>query len=287
MTDATPLFSSHERLWEANRYVYPVISRRSRGLSIGVNLNPDGRCNFDCVYCSVDRKTPRELKHVDLEVLGRELSALLALSKSGALYERGPFAQTPSALRRLNDVALSGDGEPTSSPLFEGACRLIVELLEEQGLAETKVVVITNATLLERPKVRQALDFLSGHGGEIWAKLDAGTDEWFRKVDRGQFSLARIVENLKLAAGRWPLVIQSMFLRVDGVAPSEAEVAAWLGHIGAIKAAAKGQCRVQVYTVARRTAESFATPLEKEHLEQIAARARALGVEAEVFGAAG
>ncbi len=54
----TTLFTQHSRSWQSNRYVYPVISRRSKGLSIGVNLNPDKVCNFDCVYCCVDRTHP-------------------------------------------------------------------------------------------------------------------------------------------------------------------------------------------------------------------------------------
>src|ERR1041384_5902109 len=60
-----PLFTQHSRSWRENRYVYPVVSRRSKGLSIGVNLNPDKVCNFDCIYCCVDRKTPPVWRDVD------------------------------------------------------------------------------------------------------------------------------------------------------------------------------------------------------------------------------
>ena len=55
-----PLHTQHERRFEANRFVYPVLSRRSKGLSLGVNLNPDKVCNFDCIYCQVDRTTTSE-----------------------------------------------------------------------------------------------------------------------------------------------------------------------------------------------------------------------------------
>ena len=51
-------FKDHRRDLGENRYVYAVVSRRARGLSIGVNLNPDKVCNFDCPYCQVDRTTP-------------------------------------------------------------------------------------------------------------------------------------------------------------------------------------------------------------------------------------
>ena len=49
------LFQTHSRSFEDNRFVYAVVSRRSGGVSIGVNLNPEKYCNFDCVYCQVDR----------------------------------------------------------------------------------------------------------------------------------------------------------------------------------------------------------------------------------------
>jgi wyosine [tRNA(Phe)-imidazoG37] synthetase (radical SAM superfamily) len=72
-----PLHQLHERSFDANRFVYPVLSRRSRGLSIGVNLNPDKVCNFDCIYCQVDRTTQSETRFVELDALTAELEHCL------------------------------------------------------------------------------------------------------------------------------------------------------------------------------------------------------------------
>jgi len=124
-----PLFTQHSRSWQQNRYVYPVISRRSKGLSIGVNLNPDKACNFDCVYCCVDRTTPATVRRVDLAILREELDHMIGLAASGELFEQPPFDQTPAQLRRVNDVAFSGDGEPTSYAQFPEAGRMAAELL--------------------------------------------------------------------------------------------------------------------------------------------------------------
>src|SRR6185369_12034336 len=77
-------FTLHERVWRQNRYVYPVVSRRSKGISIGINLNPDKVCNFDCIYCSVDRKIASGIADVDLTLLRRELAEMLELARSGA-----------------------------------------------------------------------------------------------------------------------------------------------------------------------------------------------------------
>src|SRR5437868_7086142 len=89
------LYRSHSRSWRENRYVYPVISRRSKGLSVGVNLNPDKVCNFDCVYCCVDRTEPAALRDVDLLALRGELDAMLALAGSGQLFAEPPFDAAP------------------------------------------------------------------------------------------------------------------------------------------------------------------------------------------------
>src|SRR6266849_5928787 len=114
----------HPRAYRENLYVYPVLSRRARGISIGINLNPDKVCNFDCIYCQVDRTTPAVVRRVDEIRLKDELLAILQEAKEGALFERPEFRETPPALRRLNDIAFSGDGEPTTFPKFFEAVQM-------------------------------------------------------------------------------------------------------------------------------------------------------------------
>lgn len=264
-----------------------MISRRSKGLSIGVNLNPDTVCNFDCVYCCVDRTKPPAVTEVDLAAVEWELEHLLELSISGELFKGPPFDQTPAHLMRLNDVAFSGDGEPTSYPQFEEACRLAARLLEKHGRADVKIVVITNATLFHQERVRSALAFLDANNGEIWAKLDAGTEAYYRLIERTSIPLARVLENILWAGRIRPIVIQSMFLRYQGAGPSAEEIGAYVKRLAELK---EGGCQikgVQVYTVARGTAEAAVEPLTLEELEGIAAKVRALGIEAEAFGGKG
>ena len=92
MTDPTPgplhvLHTDHPRRFDTNRFVYPVLSRRSGGVSIGVNLNPDKVCNFDCIYCQVDRTTTSETKFVEMSQLLEELESTLRIAASGELFE--------------------------------------------------------------------------------------------------------------------------------------------------------------------------------------------------------
>src|SRR5687767_2793138 len=90
-SSSLPLFTSHPRSFETNRFVYPVVSRRSGGVSIGVNLNPDKVCNFDCIYCQVDRVSAAETKFVDLAQLLDELDHMLAMVVSGELFRHEKF----------------------------------------------------------------------------------------------------------------------------------------------------------------------------------------------------
>src|SRR5262249_892971 len=159
----------HRRTFEDNFYVYAVVSRRSKGVSIGINLNPDKICNFDCVYCQVDRRTPPVVREVDLVRLTTELEAVLDLVLGGDLFQMERFHATPHALWRLNDIAFSGDGEPTTYPDLVTAVQMVTEIKRRRRLDSVKVVMITNATMLHKPNVQQALKLLDENQGEIWA----------------------------------------------------------------------------------------------------------------------
>ncbi len=170
--------------------------------------------------------------------------------RSGEIYGCEPICDAPDELRRLNDVAFSGDGEPTASPLFGDACRIAVELLQKHALS-ARIVVITNATLLHRPKVAEAMLFLDQHDGEIWAKLDAGTELYYRQVERTTIPLNRVIENIAAAGRIRPIVIQSFFMKINGLGPSGEEIAAYVGRLREL---VEMGCRiklVQVYSVAR------------------------------------
>ena len=129
-----PLHTSHDRKFDEYRFVYPVLSRRSGGLSLGVNLNPDKVCNFDCIYCQVDRSTQSETQFVEIDSLLSELREMLALVASGEIYETEKFGDIPPALRRLNDIAFSGDGEPTTYKNFDEIIAACAEVKREAGL---------------------------------------------------------------------------------------------------------------------------------------------------------
>jgi wyosine [tRNA(Phe)-imidazoG37] synthetase (radical SAM superfamily) len=264
----------HERRWADNLYVYAVVSRRSHGVSVGVNLNLGKECNFDCLYCQVDRLVPPRVRRVDLARLAAELDAVLQAAADGTLYEAPPFNALPPAERGVRDIAFSGDGEPTTCPRFGEAVDIAVDARRRFALQATKIVLITDAAYLDRPNVREALAVLDGHDGEIWAKLDAGTEEYFEKVDRPNVALRRVLDNILQAARIRPVVIQSLWMKVDGQPPPDAEVQAYCDRLNELLAAGGRLKGIQVYTIARRPAEPSVSPLPDADLDRLAALVR-------------
>ena len=271
MTDRPlALYADHGRVYRENKFVYPVLSRRSGGISIGVNLNPDKVCNFDCIYCQVDRRSEAETRFVETDRLSDELDQMLDFVTGGRIYQDAKFANVPPALRRLNDIAFSGDGEPTTYRNFDEIMTAAAELKRRRGLNDVKLVLITNATMFHRPAVERGLEILDANNGEIWAKLETGTEEYYQLVERTKIPFRQVLDNITAAARKRPIVIQSLFMRIRGQAPPPNEIAAFCGRLKDILTAGGMLKSVQVYTVARQPAESFVEPLENAELDVIA-----------------
>jgi wyosine [tRNA(Phe)-imidazoG37] synthetase (radical SAM superfamily) len=273
----------HPRRFEEFKYVYPVLSRRSHGISVGLNVNPDKACNFDCIYCQVDRTTESAVKKFDLAIAEEELREMLKMVRSGEIAQHPPFNSIPGELLRLNDIALSGDAEPTTLPNFADTIQMIARVKP----TDTKIVLITDAGGLDRPDVKRGLEIMDADNGEIWAKLDAGTEDYFKLINRTKIPFTRILKNISDAAKVRPIVIQSLFLKIRGVGPTDAEITAFcqrLREIGNIKL-------VQVYTVARKAmtivdgipAWQFVSALSNAEVDAITERVRKAGVNAESF----
>ncbi|HRJ78313.1 MAG TPA: radical SAM protein [Planctomycetota bacterium] len=268
------ILSDHARQFDELRFAYPVVSRRSKGLSIGVNVNPDKVCNFHCLYCQVDRAVPPRDHAVDFDQMVEEVEFLLGLAQSGRIWQHSRFKATPQELRRVNDIAFSGDGEPTTYERLGEAIEQVSQLRAARGLADLKIIVITNASRLGEPEVIRALEGLKGGAYEIWAKLDAGTQGWFEKVDGSGLPLRQIVRNIIAAGQKLDLTIQSLFPTLGGQGPSEVEIGAYIGRLNEILKAGARLKFIQVYTTARRPADDSVGVLPDERLDEIVARVR-------------
>ena len=278
------LHTAHDRSFEDFRFVYPVLSRRSGGMSVGVNLNPDKVCNFDCIYCQVDRQTQSETRFVQLDDLLVELREVLRLVSSGEIFHTEKFASTPKQLRRLNDIAFSGDGEPTTYKNFDEIIARCADVKRDAGLDDVKMVLITNASMFHRPSVRRGLSILDENQGEIWAKLDAGTDQYYQLIERTPIPFQQILDNITAAAQLRPIVIQSLWMEVAQQPPSQQELESFCDRLVEIIAAGGQVSLVQVYTIARRPAESYVSPLAASQVDAITELVRKrVGVPATAF----
>jgi len=204
-----------------------------------------------------------------MDQLLAELRTTLDFITSGEFFGDGPFKDIPPELKRLNDIAFSGDGEPTTYKNFDEIISACASLKQELELDDVKMVLITNASMFHRDHVKAGLQILDENRGEIWAKLEAGTEAYFQTIDRTSFKLQEIVDNIAAAAQRRSVVIQSLFMNVNGVAPSNEELLAFCSRLSEIVTAGGAIDHVQVYTVARPPAESFVTALNNSEVDQI------------------
>lgn len=262
----------HSRQFSDFTFVYPVISRRSGGLSIGVNVNPDKVCNFDCVYCEVDRRVPGKVSRLDLGQMKDELKAMILFVQDGGLAKEPKFSDLPGFLTRtVKDIAFSGDGEPTMIANFAECVEAVASVKQELGLDRTKIVLITDAAGLDKTDVQRGLGIMDRHQGEVWGKLDAGTETYYKLVNRTSIRFERILSNLTATARIRPIVIQSLFLKLHGAAMAPDELEAYCQRLNEIGQAGGKILEVHAYTIARPTPEVFATRLSTEELEGIAA----------------
>ena len=134
----------------------------------------------------------------------------------------------------MADVAFAGDGEPTTPPEFPAAARAAREARDRLAPG-VPLRLLTNATLLHKDRVRAAL----AEFDELWCKLDAGTEAYFHVVDGTRLPFRRILDNLLLVARERPIVVQSLFLALDGVGPDDAEIAAWVERLREIVGAGR------------------------------------------------
>jgi wyosine [tRNA(Phe)-imidazoG37] synthetase (radical SAM superfamily) len=266
-----------------NRFVYAVVSARARGLAVGVNLNPDKQCNFDCPYCEVDRLAPGRDAKLDLDAMSAELEATLALVQTGKLRENPAYALLPPELLRLRHVAISGDGEPTLYPQFRDAVETVIHVRAQGRMPFFKIVLITNASNLDATEVQEGLRLLTRRD-EIWAKLDGGTQAYMDRVNKTDVPLEKILSNILLVARQRPVVIQSLFPALNGTGPDDEEIGQYVQRLQSLKEAGAEIPLVQIYSATRPTPNSGVGHLPLRRLSQIAQAVRSVtGLNAEVF----
>ena len=266
-----------------NRFVYVVVSPRAGGLSVGVNMNPDKHCNFNCNYCEVNRVLPSSEKALNVDAMADELERTLLLAESGELRNFPPYHSTPPDLLQLQHVALSGDGEPTLCPNFLEAVRAVAHVRAMGRFAFFKIVLITNASGLDLRDVQEGLKLFTPHD-EIWAKLDAGTQNYMDCVNHPDCPLEKVVGNIQFTARQRPVIIQSLFPMIDDQGPTPDEIEQYAQRLNDLKNGGAQIPLVQIYSATRPMAHPGSGHLPLKVLAHIARRVKEVsGLRAEVF----
>lgn len=269
--------NDHSRDAAGLKYVYPVLSRRAGGLSVGVNFNTNNACNWRCLYCQVPDLVKGSAPKLDLVRLERELTDFLKQVTSGEFYRS---FQVPESQRVIKDIAISGNGEPTSSGQFAEALRVIFEASARAQIKESfDYVLITNGSLIHQQHVSQGLSLLQQAGGQVWYKLDSATDAGRKRINNAGISGRRVEDNLLRSAELCPTWLQTCLFDFDDQGVSVRERDAYLQLLSKIKSLVdiKG---VLLYTLARPSLQPEVgrlKPLSSAAMHEFAAAIDALG----------
>ena len=263
-------------------YVYPVVSRRAGGVSVGINLNANNACNWRCIYCQVPELKRGTAPPVDLALLEYELRHFLHELLHGDFMQR----RVPEGARRINDIALSGNGEPISAKEFEQVITLIGKLRQELALpSHIKLVLITNGSLMHRKNVQEGLRKMAQLNGEVWFKVDRASKAGMQRINNTRISLIKVRQNLAISIGLCPTWLQTCWFMLDGEPPGKQDEDDYLNFLVTLLYDNIKPEGVLLYSLARPTLQPEApklATLPEQQLEAFAMRIRALGVATKV-----
>lgn len=271
---------NHDRDAAGLRYVYPVVSRRAGGVSVGINLNPNNACNWRCVYCQVPQLVRGAAPPIDVSRLEAELDGFLGELVEGDYLER----HVDPPFRHVVDVAFSGNGESTTARSFDTIVQRVLTIVERR-LPGLNVVLITNGSMMQRPQVQRGVEAIGHVGGEVWFKFDAGTAAMRATINEAPSTDKAVRENLRACASRCPTRIQTCLIELDGQSLSSTERAAYVAFLRSELDAGTKVQDVLLYGMARPSFREHASRLTRvpaAALHEFAEQIRAIGLPVSV-----
>ncbi len=252
---------NHSRDVAGLKYVYPVLSRRAGGLSIGINFNTNNACNWRCVYCQVPGLVRGGAPEMDLNILEKELRFFLDYVLKGDFYDDFNVSEHH---RVIKDIAISGNGEPTSLKQFDQAIELIGHIATQmQVLPESDFVLISNGSLMHLTSVQSGLKVFHKYHGQVWFKLDSATEEGRKKINDSKQTNEKTLENLKLSSSLCETSLQTCLIEYLSEDESKGE---WTAYLQLLKAARSKHikiAKIMLYTIARPSLQPEAAQLKK------------------------
>lgn len=265
--------ADHNRHIAGMTYVYPVMSRRAGGLSIGINFNPNNACNWRCVYCQVPDLQRGSAPDMDFAKLSAELNYVLDYVLNGQFFDD---YQVPPEQRQIKDLAISGNGESTSLKSFDQAVALIGEIGQQWRLFPgCRFILISNGSLIHQSQVQQGLKNLAKFDGELWFKIDSASAEGRDLINHCSLSDRQLMENIVLASQLCTTRIQTCMLHFQ-TAWSDTEKQAYLDLLQKLKDQHIKIAEVLLYSVARQSFQAEATEIRSYSLSELETMAEAI-----------
>ncbi len=267
--------NDHSRELSGLKYIYSVVSRRAGGLSIGINLNVNNACNWQCIYCEIPNLTRGSPPPIELDVLENELRFFLHEIIHGDYMQKNVAIED----RHLKDIAFSGNGEPTSAEEFPQVILIVKKILQEFDLLhKIKIRLITNGSLMHQASVLKSIEMLEEINGEVWFKVDAATEETIKTINQVNLKPNQILERLLNTANICPTFVQTCIFMIDGKSPDEKDIDAYIELINKAKKNIKG---VHLYGLARPSLQPRAKDLgriSEDELQNIAKKLLSLNI---------
>ena len=271
--------TNHDRNIFQGKYIYPVVSRRAGGLSLGINLNTNNACNWQCIYCEVPNLVRGKPEPINLQELESELDYWL-----DQIINKSFLSQYTKSKTEFKDIAFSGNGEPTASKQFKDVIGILIKKIKEYKL-DKKIVIrlITNGSYMANPVIQESFSLISNFNREIWFKIDCVKKHDIQTVNQVNLSLVTIKKNLEAALNNGPTVIQTCFFKLNEKLPSLESLGAYINFLKIYENKIK---EIHLYSLARlseQPSQKKLTRLTKSELEVIAIKIKVLNIPVQIF----
>ena len=270
--------TNHDRDIFKGKYIYPVVSRRAGGLSLGINLNTNNACNWQCIYCEVPNLVRGKPEPINLQELESELDYWL-----DQIINKSFLSQYTKSKTEFKDIAFSGNGEPTASKQFKDVISILIKKIDEYKLDRIIIRLITNGSYMAKPETQEALSLLSNLKREIWFKIDQTNKDGVKIINQVSLSISSVKKNLEAAIKSNPTVIQTCLFKLNGKLPSSESLEAYINFIKPYRYKIKG---IHLYSLARaseQTNKVELTRLTESELEVIADEIKVLSIPIQIF----
>ena len=253
---ATLSILNHDRKIFDKKYIYPVLSRRAGGLSLGINLNTNNACNWQCIYCEIPNLTRGKPESIDTKLLKEELFFwLYEITQNNFLGNHAP----PDTL--LKDIAFSGNGEPTAAKEFEEVINIVITAINEFKLNNLITIrLITNGSYMSNPNVQSAWGLINQTPKEVWFKIDSVDNNDVKMINQINPSLNATKKNIESCLDISPTIIQTCIIKINGELPSKKSIDQYISFLKNYEKKLKG---IHLYSLARPTEQKITAKIER------------------------